>query len=94
MGSSRIRDLGALGFLKVIVDQVNSYRNLGGDGFRGLVMFGCWLASVGNKALSRLSFVVGTATTCFILYNYILTVSRLIIHSIGERILEPNFDHN
>jgi len=79
---------GTIGFSKYILIEINRARLHGDNGIQQLFIFGAWLASISNKALSRLALVIGTAIAFRELYNYVAIYGRKFATTFGEMILE------
>jgi hypothetical protein len=57
-------------------------------GIQRIAMLGMWIASLGNRALTRMGMAVGCCIAAREVYSYALVKGRALAQSLGEHILE------
>ena len=77
-------------FLMELLLLVRLRGEAGGEPLQKAAMLLLWLLSLGNRALSRLAMVIGTAIAGRELFNVLIVHGRALSQIVGEQILEPS----
>ena len=82
--------VGLVGAGIYLSEEVARVRMHGREGYWHLGLLGMWIASLGQRSLSRLGIFLGGAVCVREVFSVVSVCARRWAHQLGEQILETN----